>query len=148
MCQWLGCQAPLHQHKSPYSRLSADGSGLKWSLSAQHKIFVNITFLALSERKFQESLVVANQQLWFCVKAVVPNRGGIPPWGGISWVQGRNFHFIVKLPNHCVLIKFTLTLSMSSITLYLSVIQWNSTRICWQALVLLFGNKFFSSHFY
>ena len=78
---------------------------------------------------------------------VVPNRGGIPPWGGISWVQGRNFHFIVKLPNHSVLIKFTLALSMSSITLYLSVIQWTSTRICWQALVLLFGNNFFRSTF-
>jgi len=35
---------------------------------------------------------------------VVPNRGGIPPWGGISWVQGRNFHFIVKLPIHCVVL--------------------------------------------
>jgi len=32
---------------------------------------------------------------------VVPNRGGIPPQGGISWVQGRNFHFIIKLTVHC-----------------------------------------------
>jgi len=32
---------------------------------------------------------------------MVPNRRGIPPQGGISWVQGRNFHFVVKLPTHC-----------------------------------------------
>jgi len=38
---------------------------------------------------------------------VFPNRGGIRPWGGKSWVhQGRNFHFIVKLPIHCVVLFF------------------------------------------
>jgi len=34
-------------------------------------------------------------------RAVVPNQGGIPPKGGISWIQWRNFHFIVKLHIHC-----------------------------------------------
>jgi len=35
------------------------------------------------------------------VNSVVPNRRGIPPLGGISWVQGRNFNFIVKLRILC-----------------------------------------------
>ena len=35
------------------------------------------------------------------LRTVVPNRGGIPPQGGISCVQGRNFHFIIKVPVHC-----------------------------------------------
>jgi len=25
----------------------------------------------------------------------------VPPQGGILWVQGRNFHFMVTLPIHC-----------------------------------------------
>jgi len=29
-----------------------------------------------------------------CPRPVVLNWGGILPLGGISWVQGRNFHFI------------------------------------------------------
>ena len=34
-------------------------------------------------------------------RAVVPNRGGIPPQGGIALIQGRNIHLIAKLPNQC-----------------------------------------------
>jgi len=45
-------------------------------MSAQHTNFVNITFLAISERKYKKSLagkplLVANQPWLFCVKADV-----------------------------------------------------------------------------
>jgi len=68
-------------------------------------------------------LLMANSYGPSYLTAVVPNRGGIPPQGGISRVQGRNFHFIVKLPIHCavsvvLLFKLTLALSIIYITLY------------------------------
>jgi len=48
---------------------------------------------------------------------VVPNWGGIPPQGEISWIPGRNFRFIAKLLIHCkccsCFCKLTLALSIS-----------------------------------
>jgi len=49
------------------------------------------------EREWVE-ISVSNQLL---SRPVVPNRGGIPPQGGISCVQGRNVHFVVSSPIHC-----------------------------------------------
>jgi len=35
------------------------------------------------------------------VKSKVSFKPVVPNQGGISWVQGRNFHIMVKLPIHC-----------------------------------------------
>ena len=79
-----------------------------------HKFFQDSTkFVKISKSKHH-------------VKTVVPNRGRIPPQGGILWIQGRNFHFIGK---------FTLNLC-------------HNTRFCWQLLVPLFDDIKFLSHFY
>jgi len=52
----------------------------------------NSIVLMVWERRFRFSSTAFCRLL---LKAVIPNRGGI------SWVQGRNIHFIVKLPIHC-----------------------------------------------
>jgi len=61
--------------------------------------------IARSDRKgFDQSIYRMKEQktsLQSLARAVVPNRGGIPPQGGISWVQWRNFYFIVKWLIHC-----------------------------------------------
>jgi len=47
-------------------------------------------------------LSVSQVQFVPITKAVIPNRRGIPPHGGNSWVQGRNYRFIVKLPTRAI----------------------------------------------
>jgi len=90
------------------------------------------------------------------LRAVVPNRGGISPQGGISWVQGRIFHFIVNysLQVLYVIFKLTLALSISYITIfarysvsYHTFLLTNFSAIIWQQIdfVPLLLIKFLSS---
>ena len=95
--------------------------------------FCNIANVELLDRTSGRKRINATTHRKSSVTSIVPNRGGIPPRGGISWVQGRNFHLMVNLPTHCSIaayffLKLTLALSISYITLYLWVIYWTITR--------------------
>jgi len=105
----------LHQHRAVYNLLSDATRQLVMTRVMQLLVAAeaaNSPPVTLRESTCRAA-VLSNLQRQFAwtlsrtrcaqcrCRGVLPDRGGISSQGGISWVQARNFHFIVKLPIHC-----------------------------------------------
>ena len=126
----------MHQHRTVYNLLS--DATQKLAMTCVMQILVTAEAANSSPVTLRESTcraaVLSNLQrqvAWTlsrtrCAqcrcRVVVPDRGGIPSQGGISWVQARNFHFIVKLRIYCFPFFLFIVLLFSSCQWHLQLV--------------------------
>jgi len=126
ICSWCG-----HFYKSLLS-ITLWLVAYQLALADKFRLYRDLSLNLSSREKYKVLLEPAR---WF------PTGEGFL-WGGISWIQGRNFHLRAKLPHQCEsCTSFLCWYWLFHLFILLYGIFVTITRFCWQTFVPLFDNK-------